>query len=471
MPSPLSGGNVFTTLLFTNAAAFPKFETGNGVGAFGTELVLTANISEANVLSLKNIHASGYSALTFRDKDNNEMGSLGYDNPSASVYPDVLLLSVSDASSGHSGIAPRFVLNQASNYTGSGLVANNPRMSLEVLGNINFYPIDGSPDQAGRPYVVFDNNTQNFKFGYAGEISLVIQEGTGVSTITAGHFVGDGSGLTGVSATGALVLKGSTDCSGNPNYPSAVKGDTYIVSVAGKIGGASGKVVEVGDLFIASADNAGGTQAGVGSSWVIQQTNIDLANIAITGGTINGAAIGGTTPAAVAATTLSASGAITGKSLISIARPFDANYGFNFHVDDTPLLTIKGYLAGPGSEYGESLTLHPSDYFALSSGLQLRIGGTVTIGGGTAIAKVLSAAATLNFGSILAAASADLTITVTGAAVGDAVDLGCPTAPDTSIVYNAFVSAADTVTVRAFNVGAIADDPASATYRVAVFHF
>src|ERR1019366_4269515 len=34
--------------------------------------------------------------------------------------------------------------------------------------------------------------------------------------------------------TALLDFKGSTDCSGNPNYPAAVKGDAYMVSVAGK---------------------------------------------------------------------------------------------------------------------------------------------------------------------------------------------------------------------------------------------
>lgn len=73
---------------------------------------------------------------------------------------------------------------------------------------------------------------------------------------------------------GVLKFKGSTDCSGNPNYPAATKGDAYVVSVAGKIGGAGGKIVEIGDAYVASADNAGGTEAGVGTSWFVLQANI-----------------------------------------------------------------------------------------------------------------------------------------------------------------------------------------------------
>jgi hypothetical protein len=66
---------------------------------------------------------------------------------------------------------------------------------------------------------------------------------------------------------GMFDLRGSTDCSANPNYPAASKGDTYVVTVAGKIGGASGTSVNVGDIYFATADNAGGTQAAVGTSW------------------------------------------------------------------------------------------------------------------------------------------------------------------------------------------------------------
>lgn len=80
----------------------------------------------------------------------------------------------------------------------------------------------------------------------------------------------------------------------------------------------------------------------------------------------------------------------------------------------------------------------------------------------------LTATAALDFASINAAASEDLTIAVTGAAVGDSVSLGLPAAPTAGIVFQAFVSAANTVTVRATNITAGAVNPASATYRATV---
>jgi len=68
----------------------------------------------------------------------------------------------------------------------------------------------------------------------------------------------------------ALVYKGAINCSTNPNYPAADAGDTYKVSAAGKIGGASGPSVAVGDLIICSVDStASGDHATVGSHWSV----------------------------------------------------------------------------------------------------------------------------------------------------------------------------------------------------------
>lgn len=86
-----------------------------------------------------------------------------------------------------------------------------------------------------------------------------------------------------VGASDAMRFLGAIDASTEPNYPAAVVGDTYKISVAGKIGGASGIVVEIGDTIIATADNAGGTQAGVGASWTVLQTNTVAATTSVAG--------------------------------------------------------------------------------------------------------------------------------------------------------------------------------------------
>lgn len=79
-----------------------------------------------------------------------------------------------------------------------------------------------------------------------------------------------------LEANNAYVYKGVIDCSANPNYPAANAGHTYKISVAGKIGGAAGVVVEVGDTATCLVDDsAAGNQATVGANWVVVQTNVD----------------------------------------------------------------------------------------------------------------------------------------------------------------------------------------------------
>ena len=82
-------------------------------------------------------------------------------------------------------------------------------------------------------------------------------------------------GIVTGGAADAMIFKGVIDCSANPNYPAATIGWVYKVSVAGKIGGASGKVVEVGDTIYCITTNVGGDQATVGADFNIAQFNID----------------------------------------------------------------------------------------------------------------------------------------------------------------------------------------------------
>lgn len=100
-----------------------------------------------------------------------------------------------------------------------------------------------------------------------------------------------------------------------------------------------------------------------------------------------------------------------------------------------------------------------------------QLSGIVIGSAGNTLSRMFNVSSTLDFGSISAQSSADLTITVTGAQVGDSVVLGLPSSPTAGIVFNAFVSAADTVTVRAHNYTGSPIDPASASYAVTVLGF
>jgi hypothetical protein len=72
----------------------------------------------------------------------------------------------------------------------------------------------------------------------------------------------------------AMTYKGAIDASTNPNYLPANAGDTYKISVAGKLGGASGRNVFVGDIAICTTDDTpAGTHADVGDEWNVIHVN------------------------------------------------------------------------------------------------------------------------------------------------------------------------------------------------------
>lgn len=84
---------------------------------------------------------------------------------------------------------------------------------------------------------------------------------------------------------------------------------------------------------------------------------------------------------------------------------------------------------------------------------------------------VLYALPTLDFPSIAANSQASLTTTVTGAATGDLVMVAPNVALETGLSSEAWVSAADTVTIRLSNLTAGAIDPASRAWRIKVERF
>lgn len=96
---------------------------------------------------------------------------------------------------------------------------------------------------------------------------------------------------------------------------------------------------------------------------------------------------------------------------------------------------------------------------------------TLTVGAsGAPVKNILSNTATLDFANLAAIGCEDLTITVTGAALGDTVSIGVPNA---SVVANGtftgWVSSADTITIRFCTV--VSGDPASGTFRATVTKF
>ena len=77
--------------------------------------------------------------------------------------------------------------------------------------------------------------------------------------------------------------RGEIDCSSNPNYPASKVGDRWEVSVAGKIGGASGIAVQVYDEIVCKTDSASGDQATVGMNFYVIQGNVERASESVSG--------------------------------------------------------------------------------------------------------------------------------------------------------------------------------------------
>jgi hypothetical protein len=94
---------------------------------------------------------------------------------------------------------------------------------------------------------------------------------------------------------------------------------------------------------------------------------------------------------------------------------------------------------------------------------------SLNIGTGTDIVGHLSGTGTLDFPSVANGAKALLTITVTGAATGDTVNLGPPSTFNSGFVYSGFVSATNTVTVTVGNLSGGAVDLASGSWRADVW--
>lgn len=85
--------------------------------------------------------------------------------------------------------------------------------------------------------------------------------------------------LTGQSIKAPTALNASA----NPDYPSATAGASFLITVAGRVGGAAGDIVNIGDLVICTTTNAGGDKASVGSNFFILESNRDKASETVLG--------------------------------------------------------------------------------------------------------------------------------------------------------------------------------------------
>nr|MBP9741604.1 hypothetical protein [Chitinophagaceae bacterium] len=100
----------------------------------------------------------------------------------------------------------------------------------------------------------------------------------------------------------------------------------------------------------------------------------------------------------------------------------------------------------------------------VSGNLEFVDGGVVYI-----LAKTLQKTSTLDFGSIASLSTSTLTVTLTGAADGDLVYIGVPSAAYTAgLIFTARVSATDTVSIDCYNSTGSNIDPASASFKISI---
>lgn len=148
-------------------------------------------------------------------------------------------------------------------------------------------------------------------------------------------------------------------------------------------------------------------------------------------------------------------------------------------VSDTGKANAKTYAFENGLSNSGALRLrNQTDNIAIfdvnSSASRINFTIPVAIASGSSIAGHLSATAGLDFPDTASGASADLTVTVAGAAIGDTVTLGIANASMSTISgacgFYAWVSAVDTVTVRFWNASGSNKNPgASSFWRIDVW--
>lgn len=179
-----------------------------------------------------------------------------------------LIAAINEVKAGSAGAPP------AATETTAGIaqVATQTEVNAGTIDTDMVTPLKLSVSDAARNQPKSTNLTALAAFTTDTDVALAANSDTRLATQKAVKAYADSL----LDANNAMQYKGLIDASASPNYPAASAGWTYKISVAGKIGGASGPNVEVGDTIISLIDGqASGTQAAVGANWDILQSNID----------------------------------------------------------------------------------------------------------------------------------------------------------------------------------------------------
>jgi hypothetical protein len=91
------------------------------------------------------------------------------------------------------------------------------------------------------------------------------------------------SRISAIVGAAPFRLEGTINASTNPNYPAGEPGYVWVFSASGRIGGASGKIVQAGDSLLCVATSAAGDEATVGANFEVIQGNVLSASEVVEG--------------------------------------------------------------------------------------------------------------------------------------------------------------------------------------------
>jgi hypothetical protein len=194
-------------------------------------------------------------------------------------------IEVSRSHIGSTGVPTTRQVIAGSGLSGGGVLSSDVTLDVNVDGST----LEISSDTVRVKDAGITGAKIASSVALAGSPTTTTQTAGDNSTKIATTAYADAAAAAVIAAADAMVFKGVIDCSANPNYPAADRGHTYRVSVAGKIGGATGTNVEAGDILLCLTDStAAGTQATVGASWSVIQVNIDGAVTSVSGVSVAG---------------------------------------------------------------------------------------------------------------------------------------------------------------------------------------
>lgn len=157
-------------------------------------------------------------------------------------------------------------------------IANANSSNAGLMSSADKDKLDGATSAATPSTLV-----QRDASGDASFNEINVSQGTVTTAPTLANHIATKGYVDNLVSSGVNII-GVIDASTNPDYPAATAvGDAYHISVAGRIGGGAGELVEPGDLVVATAINPGGDQATVGDDWIIMQTNTDQATETVAG--------------------------------------------------------------------------------------------------------------------------------------------------------------------------------------------